>query len=289
MTKGIHYPVNQLEGFGHHSFARLAPRRMDKGNHWKSNISNLKDSYEQLFSTFKKDTLNIVSSEDFHNCSPEAIHEIFSPYETRVLVYIRNELDFLSSSYCQKVHATDTIISPEEYVSRRKSGLTEFLNSWHKFFDSNLEIRIFSKSSLVGGDIIKDFLVKSLCLDPKDFHITTKDQNPSLTRKFLAFKLYLNKHYNVNDHKNQLYQYLARLSAVDQSGKFYFPTRINEELVPVFKREQEIWSPKYFGVNQIFDYDQIKTSDLYSLENKEIESLMKDLLREIPDLTKKNN
>lgn len=143
----------------------------------------------------------LISSEGFQNCDPRRVKSVFREFQIYVVVYLRDQLSYLESSYLQDVHEKNNHGSIEEYEQNFFSAnYLTFISSWQKEFGKEqLIVRIFSNDLLVEGDVIKDFFLsvlnESLRIAVNYHSLELEDiaTNPSLKGDALPFKLRLNK------------------------------------------------------------------------------------------------
>ena len=136
----------------------------------------------------------LVSSEYFQNVHPQYVARIFPPDETLVIVYIREQLDFMISAYQQKVHANPYAGSIEEYAQTFGADHYFFLRRWEaEYGRENLMLKVYDRSTLIEGDIIVDFFT-TLGI-PRDLPFTNPknpNKNYSIGGNLLRFKLLVN-------------------------------------------------------------------------------------------------
>ncbi len=106
----------------------------------------------------------VISSEAFQGRRPQLIRHYFAEFDPRVIVYIRNHLDYLASSYNQKVHATAYTGTIEHYYATiYRVNYARFLQNWDKNFPGKLTVRKFDRDFLERQDIVADFIRHGNC------------------------------------------------------------------------------------------------------------------------------
>lgn len=206
----------------------------------------------------KSGSLNVLSAEVLSNVDPELVAEIISAENAKYVVYVRNELEFLASSYAQLVHKEPHPPSLADFISIRMNRHNgQLLDAWRNCFKERFQPRIFDRSSLVNGDIVRDFFsaflpVSALKLSPTDLKF--EDQNPSLTDEIIAYKSHIrHTHPALVSHNRINYRAFALL-AEKFGKKFRLPETFKSTLLSNLELQGKKWSQKYFGVDQVFDY-----------------------------------
>ncbi len=121
------------------------------------------------------------------------IAEVFPPGQTTVIVYLREQLDYMLSSYSQMIKAKHTRRTLKEYARTFRPDYCGFLSSWVSAFGRNaVRPRIYDRSSLIGGDIRQDFAQQIGIGDIREFDLSPGDPNSSLGSELIEFKGLLN-------------------------------------------------------------------------------------------------
>ncbi len=281
LVAGFHYPLTKIgETPAHHFFAEIAQKSAITKLDDREVLATLRVAYRPLIDEIKRYPTSIVSSESFQHCNPYLIRELFQDFDVTVVAYIRNEIDFLSSSYAQKIHATTSIERVEEYLSRSDINHGTFLDGWNSAFDGELRPRIFAKKSLYKADIIEDFLHEFLGLDSEGFDFLVEDGNPSLTNATLKAKFHLNDNYEYSQELRHLvYSYFQEAALADTtSGKALLNERLLAPLISRFQKLQSYWAPKYFAVSEVFDYGTTLHYPKVKVTPKEVNALIQPLI-----------
>lgn len=135
----------------------------------------------------------LFSSEAFQNVpDPALLTGVFDPRRTDVIVYLREQYCFAQSSYAQRIHATRSTETFESYLSRREPDHEALLVRWSEHFaPRSLTVRGYSRSTLVNGDIVDDFLAAA-ALPAVALSRTAPSQKPLPGGPLLEFKRALN-------------------------------------------------------------------------------------------------
>jgi hypothetical protein len=105
----------------------------------------------------------IITSECLDQLKPDHIvklADVLKPYETRVVVYLRNQVEAIESMYRTDVTHYNQAITFREFQkkSRNNYDYRKFLTPWIKSFGAkNVAVQIYSKTFLTNGDVIADF------------------------------------------------------------------------------------------------------------------------------------
>ncbi len=280
LEAGFLYPLAKIGGTpAHHFFAEAAQNsaisQLDAGDA----LSSLRETYRPLIEEIKRHPTSIVSSESFQNCNPYIIRELFVDFDVTVVFYIRNEVDFITSAYAQRIHATTSNEKAEEYVSRSEINYGPFLDGWSSAFDGQINPRIFAKEFLRNGDIIEDFLLEFLGLGSEGFDFLTEDGNPSLTNATLKAKFHLNELYEYPSQLRHLvYSYFQQAALKDnRSGKVKLDEKLLFPLIDRFQKLQSYWAPKYFGESEIFKYE-LDSAKQTAISPKEIHAIIQPII-----------
>lgn len=173
-------------------------------------LRNFKREIEQAEGTV------VVSSEQFQNVAPRRLTHYLAGWTIRPVIYLRDQLHYLISSYQQIVHARTLSLSIEEYFDKRfKVVYADMLDAWSaEIGRENVSVRVYDRQLLRGGNIVEDFIWKLTGEEASTFGpVLERDVNPSLGGPLLTFKRRINAHLS-DDHEQQqqLYKPLSRLA-----------------------------------------------------------------------------
>lgn len=107
----------------------------------------------------------ILSSEGFSNFAFKlrtlnALRSLLARRHTRVIVYVREQLDMINSLYCEFVKSFDTSESFEDFARRLMAEKRYDYSHWLAPFRDTFEeitVGVHSRSLLKNGDIVADF------------------------------------------------------------------------------------------------------------------------------------
>ncbi len=194
---GVDYPViGRGRKIAHHDLALACnPQRRGELDPEQS-AAQLRELAALIEANRSAGVTTLLSSEAFQNAKPKAVaRQIGHP--ARILVYLRNQAEYVVSSYAQAVQNQLISVSLEEYEARHfKVDYAAFLGAWSRVFgEQSLTTRVYARPRLAGGDVIADFL-QLLPVDRGDpLHALAPEAqrvNASIGGAFLEFKRRLN-------------------------------------------------------------------------------------------------
>ncbi len=214
---GYYYPNTDSSKDAHHAIARNFNRKVLRlGN--KVELKLLRDSLDSLFKEIsdRSETI-LLSSEAFQNCDPVLVAKRFDPKCTKVIVYIREQVDYVISSYQQAVHETSLSASLEESVSKYPD-YDNFINRWVSAFGrDNIVVRVYDRRYLCRADIIHDFMSFLGVPTADNFVFLTEDKNPSIGGALLELKRLVNavSHSSVEVNRKMFYNLFSDISTTN--------------------------------------------------------------------------
>lgn len=176
------YPISGRSGIAHHELAQSLNLHKNYSYGYKKLANKIlleSDSFENI----------ILSSEGFLNITK--FHRVqdflgyFKDYDIKIILYVREYLDYLNSAYRQFIHFRSTYTTLERHSLRLKSPEKK-IDSWKKFGD--LSLRFFHQDTLDGNDVLIDFL-NLLGLEVNRIF---QKKNISIGGNLLVFKLVAN-------------------------------------------------------------------------------------------------
>lgn len=228
---GLHYPRSGVEDVGgHHCFSRglVSAQHQMRGipgiraNQWIRYVDQaFKKEYDALGAEIAEnsDSIILMSSEGFQNVNIHIMTTLFPPDESVLVMYLREQLEYLVSSYAQIIQNTkcsDSFYAYENSVLINYEDLIERI--LYRYDRSRLKLKIYERENLCKNDIRIDFLntVRDLLMAvDRDKHIeaiesdlersqalsgsagdgwvfTPRHTNPSFGGGLLEFKRILN-------------------------------------------------------------------------------------------------
>ena len=214
---GYLYPVAGRKGIAHHKLAETFTRK-----NIKTNLENSINSRNYILDEMSKEIAQhhhtlIISSEVFQNCNPRAIQQAFPQSEFQIILYVREQYDYMVSAYQQKIHAQKEYRTLEEFSKEFKVDYFNFISEWEKEFGlGNMSIRVFSRAALLNGDVVDDFMQQVGILPLKnELRRRVVDQNPSIGGGLLELKRLINKLHENEELPAKMY---AAFSDLAQEG-----------------------------------------------------------------------
>lgn len=159
-SKGLFYPTKCTWRGGHHNLAweLMADARSDSKY---GSISELKTEIEDNFQS-----ICLLSSEDmsrFGIQQKKELYESFKKYNPQIIVYIRNQYDYIVSAWSTVIREESVSSKFKEYYNfcmKKRLNLlnyTVFLEEWANIFGKeNLILKIYDKN--LGEHLLEDFI-----------------------------------------------------------------------------------------------------------------------------------
>jgi hypothetical protein len=158
-------------------------------------MNEMRKLHESI-NTTEKDI--VLSSEALQEVSPQILSKWFGKHDVKIIVYLREQAEYLISTYQQEIKAR-TEMRPfaewlESCAGRGCYFLDVWLDEWARVFgQQNVIVRIYDRKIMVGSDIVSDF-ASILGLDPEPLQtILLADANPSVKGSLLEAKRRINR------------------------------------------------------------------------------------------------
>ncbi|WP_262689472.1 hypothetical protein [Kordiimonas aestuarii] len=180
---GYYYPAHMRQPFAHHPVAHFYAGLYAGEPERPSQI-------ERFWADVADHAVSVVSSEAFQNIDPARLEVALAPFDLTIIAYFREPLDYLISSYAQKVKAGNTAATLEDYAAGFYVPYHDFLSGWQAAFPSaGLRIRAFCRDTLLNADVRHDFLAQiDLPQAVRDtLTFVKEDGNPSIGGDLLEF------------------------------------------------------------------------------------------------------
>jgi len=258
---GLLYPTKSIWRGGHHNIAwQILKDERFKDNY--GDIDNLKNEIEKKYVS-----KCLLSSEDFSRFGfkdVEKLYQLFKKYKPKVIISIRNQFDYIVSSWSTVVRNESTDASFNQYYKfcmRKRLNLLKydiFLKSWEEVFgQENILINIYNKG--LGLNLYKNFL-KILLLrnDIEELNITER-VNESLPLQELNVIRILNKNKLGLENKKRTpfiedlifeinQNYVVRKSIVEPKNRL----RLRKETDDFFEESNHKVALEYFNRERLF-------------------------------------
>lgn len=314
-SQGYFVPETGKVNAGHHGFSRP----LQAGNVKEKPITDPARlppflRLQEEIATVDPALCLVVSSEAFQNCEPALVHQAFEGFNIRIVVYLRNQLEYLASAYAQRVHATSygaTLTDFYRDVFLSGVNYLKFLEPWVTEFPVDFVVRRYQHSNVVG-----DFAAHALGIENQNWvpgpplsklqRLTRRlyrlggfrrgqnsvqedfkePSNPSLNAKITEFKRQLNRR-NLDDQPSleTMYFLLPRLNAAFPAPKMALTPATAQALIAQCLPSDTAVARQYFDETQLFDYQRFATApqpELSDAEFHEIYAALKALIADIP-------
>lgn len=236
--------------------------------------------------TIDLDTHNIISSEALSNIEPKNLNYIFKGYSIILISYVRNELDYIASTYQQYIKANWTDLSFDNYLSKNRiiNSLNEsFIKKLYEINCLQLKVRKYSRESLYMNDIRHDFLKNVLQINEMDKFSLQNDSNLSISDEVIDFKIQLYKK-QLDEYKNRKnITHFITLSN-EFGAKFRIPKSKKEDLLNIIIKSKVEWHEEFgfgFSSNDYYNYafsEERNTIDFKTMLDRFIKIIEKDCL-----------
>lgn len=253
---GYSYPKSmRLPRVAHHSLAEYfknSHQRKCSDKEWMV----LEEEYKLFLKEIEGASKVLLSSEAFQAVKPSVVKGFFGP-AVNVIVYIREQFEYLISSYAQAVQNQKIALTLEEYEKRFFYDYSRFLRSWEEAFPTGtMTVRIYDRAELAEADIRMDFIL-ALGLKKDNFIFDVEEKNPSIGGVLLEFKRRLNMvDFESVVSARKLYEILGKAAAINPllvSGS-YWDLKLIEEIDKKCLQSNKIVCEKFFpGRKSLFN------------------------------------
>jgi len=260
---GFFYPEPPESSGGSHKFLAYytTPKitftfSADKKKQLKAEVDHFKSQIEGSADKI------IVSSEWFYGSNPKHVSRLFPKGDTKIIIYIRDQINYLVSYYQEMVGYLAISDSLDDFgKNARNLNFSKRIDRWAKVFGSeNIEVRLYDRARMHKGNIVDDFLH---ILDPKidvaKFRGAREDKNPSIGGDLLSFKRHLNAILNDSSVQHQkLRRVFKTLSAQMQEYQIkpMFSPEVERALKQKYYASNQAVFSKYFQTDEhLFDYE----------------------------------
>lgn len=270
--QGFEYPDLFISEKAHHGISREFLRYIVEHRDFDLTEQIIQDLQFALYNQTSSHHTLIISSEGFQECDPFLIRRIFDSkiFDVQIVCYFREQVSYAASSYAQIIHAQLEIHDLELYLESFVADYYSFSKEWSDLF-GNITAVLFDKNYLLNGNIIDDFFDRILSVTPPS--VTEKDTNPSLTRRYLAFKYLYNQKIDSDEVLNpidpdKLYILLGEFSRWDDSGRFTLSTHLENYIEEKFCVSNTMFFSQFLD-GRTFNLLRGKSSKCYSMNDNE--------------------
>jgi len=289
----ILYPMSGRRGGAHHLLAETFSGAAVKN--YSSGFSPLDfdvvKAIRREIDGAKEETV-LVSSEAFQNVNPKTVQKIFSGYTLRIVMYLREQSVYLRSAYAQRIHATNTTLSLQEYCQktfRGSSDYFDYVGRWKSIFGESLDVLVYEREQLINRSVVDDFVGRYLSKVSGVRGLKyPSPANPSLAEVYLYYKLLLNHFLPDGVSIGGLYQLLGRLSEEDGLTPFRLSERKVSQVKAAHKESNLKVARKFFNRDHLFgssERPRVTAQDLpFPLDKEAVSNISMLLENELPDL-----
>jgi hypothetical protein len=282
---GFLYPVPQAHTYAHHDVVFA----LDHQHTGRRPVTPSEDIGIADLSLFRQSLDHapnvIVSSEGFQNLDPHWVSAVFPPGETTIVVYLREQLDYLLSSYAEQIQSAAIVDTFEDYACSWHVDYEAFLAKWADVFGiEHIRPRVYDREQLTGKDVIRDFL-EAIGVPRSDrFASISTGSNVSLTYLLILLKTLLNRLISNDDQKAwHLYGTFGYLASIDISRPRRYP--VDPSFATSFRSQHRPAnarvSNRYFGsAGDVFPY--LDLGDSGSFTPTEVRRVLEEFARAAP-------
>lgn len=201
--QGILYPLGIVPAGDHNPLAWCLTDERYFPNRREFYVENASvDYWSKLYNVVSRNpaTRIILSGEDFSLIDdPGRLAELCKPFDTRVIVYLRRQDQYIQSVYNQMVKSYEWSLTKtfEEFLGNHHLGdiihYDRLLKRWSEAFGKErIQVGVYDKSRLPRG-LIVDFASRAGIHLTGNMRIPNTPENRSLPRHFLEIKRILNQ------------------------------------------------------------------------------------------------
>lgn len=205
-AEGILYPRAGRQGIAHHAVAGVLQQRAMREDPQRADAT-LRQFRQDLGRELggRSERRVLLSSEAFQNARAEDVAAAFDPRRSSVIVYLREQADYLVSSYQQVVHARQHAAELAAYGNGTGVDYDHFLAGWEAAWPGGaLQVGVYARQALLRSNVIDDFFARlGIEVDASD---EPQDRNPSIGGALLELKRLLNARLPVERWPQGLYQ-----------------------------------------------------------------------------------
>lgn len=182
-SANIYYPKIGLDDAAHHSLLNWAryPQKFESDIH-------------RLVETSRTYETTIISSEALVDLeSPETLIDFFDGFDVRVIVYLRDPVRHAISWWQQDIQMGRSFVDMQSYLCQKRMSFLGLLDRWERAAGAgNLDVRLYDRSALPDGNVLKDFLEATGVKDTSGQSWLPWENNPSISGNLLFLKLIYN-------------------------------------------------------------------------------------------------
>ncbi|MBQ0959497.1 hypothetical protein KAK06_11110 [Ideonella sp. 4Y11] len=179
--------------------------------------------------------------------------EVFQGYEPMVVMYVREQVEWVQSSLLQKQKLRrkrfdlDDNDRVNRWIRRRPLDYLKVCQTFELAFGPGcVHARLFHRSAFVDNDLLADFFHAIGIADPQQLDLEQGETNPSLASQFAALLMKVKREEGSTSLRNKQLQDLAcRLTANGVGSRFFMTRERVEELREQFRASNEEFARRY--------------------------------------------
>jgi len=179
--------------------------------------------------------------------------EVFKGYEPMVVMYVREQVEWLQSSLLQKQKQMRKRFDLEDdkkvtrWIRRRPLDYLKVCQGMELALGEGcVHARIFQRSLFYDQDLLADFFHAIGIADPQQLNLEQGETNPSLASQFAALLMKVKREEGAASMRNKQLQDLAcRLTANGVGSRFFMSKERVEQLREQFRPSNEAFAKRY--------------------------------------------
>jgi hypothetical protein len=208
--------------------------------------------------------------------------EVFEGYEPMVVMYVREQVEWIQSSLLQKqklrrkrfdLSVDDRV---NRWIRRRPLDYLKVCRGFELALGAGcVHARLFHRSAFYGNDLLADFFHAIGIADPQQLNLEQGETNPSLASQFAALLMKVKLEEGSNSLRNKQLQDLAcRLTANGVGSRFFMTRERVEALREQFRASNEAFARLYLKNGDGLPMkDAWRTDDAETVETVEAQVL----------------
>lgn len=220
--------------------------------------------------------------------------EIFKGYEPMVVMYVREQVEWIQSSLLQKQKPRSKRFDLENskrvdrWIRRRPLDYLKVCRNMELALGEGcVHARIFQRSAFYGKDLLADFFHAIGIADPYQLNLEQGEANPSLASQFAALLMKVKREEGAASMRNKQLQDLAcRLTANGVGSRFFMPRERVDELRERFRASNEEFARCYLKNGDALPMkDASRPDDVESVE--EVEAQVMEIIERLHMITQR--
>ncbi|MBQ0957333.1 hypothetical protein KAK06_00045 [Ideonella sp. 4Y11] len=214
-AEDILYPRAGRQGIAHHALAGVLQQRSMREDPQRADATLRQFRHDLARELDGRPARRVLlSSEAFQNARAVDVAAAFAPRNSSVIVYLREQADYLVSSYQQVVHARQHAADLATYGSGTGVDYDHFLAGWEAAWPgADLQVGVYARQALLRSNVIDDFFARlGIEVDASD---EPQDRNPSIGGALLELKRLLNARLPVDRWPKGVYQAFSQAAGTD--------------------------------------------------------------------------